>query len=61
MMPAARVIDNAIAAPDDYEQSGEDRHVYPTFGPPHVMWDRCWCNPERDEEEPRVVVHNVVH
>jgi hypothetical protein len=24
----------------------------------HDDSDQCWCNPVRDEEEPRVVIHN---
>jgi len=60
-MPDARIKDNAINAPADYYQPGDNRHVYPTFGPPHVMWDFCWCHPERNGEDSRVIVHNVAH
>lgn len=57
-MADTRLQDNALDAPPDYFQSGDDVHVYPIFGPPHVMWDRCWCHPERDG---LVVIHNTVH
>jgi len=57
-MADPRPQDNALDAPPEYLQSGEDVHVYPIFGPPHIMWDRCWCHPERDG---LVVIHNTVH
>lgn len=42
----------------------DDIHVYPLFGTrPHIVsgdgW--CWCQPERDQEVPSVIVHNVEH
>ncbi len=37
-------------------------HVYPLFGREHVILGlNCWCHPERDEAEPRLVIHNVEH
>lgn len=37
----------------------DEQHVYPTFGREHVMTMECWCLPERDPEEPKVVIHHV--
>ena len=34
-------------------------HVYPTFGPEHVLEGKdCWCHPQMDEDFD-VLVHNV--
>ena len=43
--------------------AGEDVHVYPLFGREHDIdhGAACWCEPERDREEPRVIVHKVGH
>jgi hypothetical protein len=38
-----------------------DIHVIPQIGPEHELTACCWCNPERDHDLPRIVVHNVVH
>lgn len=39
--------------------AGEDIHVFPTYGRAHDTDHgiACWCGPERDGEEPRVIVH----
>ena len=44
---------------EDEMRSG-DIHVYPTFGRKHDTdhGTNCWCQPERDAEEPRVIVHH---
>lgn len=35
-------------------------HVYPLFGREHVLNGfACWCNPERDLDNPYVVIHNA--
>lgn len=36
-----------------------DIHVFPCFGRKHDTDHglACWCQPERDGEEPRVIVH----
>ena len=34
-------------------------HVYPLFGREHVLEGTdCWCEPEPDEENPLILVHN---
>lgn len=34
-------------------------HVMPNFGPEHVLSLSCWCHPECDADDHRIVVHNV--
>jgi hypothetical protein len=35
-------------------------HVFPVFGKTHVLDGiGCWCHPELDVEQPKVVIHNV--
>lgn len=43
--------------------SGDDGklHVVPAFGREHVCDEACWCHPEPDADEPKVIVHNVAH
>lgn len=36
-------------------------HVAPMFGPQHELTDTCWCHPERRDDEPDLVIHNVGH
>jgi hypothetical protein len=38
----------------------QEVHVFPGFGPEHVLSPRCWCHPERDPEVP-LYLHNVAH
>lgn len=40
---------------------GDGVHVFPLFGRAHVLTMDCWCHPQRDTEEPSVVIHNVEH
>ena len=35
-----------------------ERHVIPMQGKPHIKYMTCWCKPQRDVEDPMVVVHN---
>jgi hypothetical protein len=40
-------------------QVDRDIHVVPNADlAVHEFSARCWCSPRRDDEEPRVVVHN---
>lgn len=34
-------------------------HVAPLIGREHDFDDHCWCHPERDKDEPQLVVHNL--
>jgi hypothetical protein len=47
------------------ESDAEDGyvHVYPLFdGREHVCWGfTCWCGPKADDDEPRVIIHNILH
>lgn len=36
-------------------------HVVPEFGPEHELSKDCWCYPEPDPDEPRVLVHHEMH
>jgi len=52
------------AMPDSRSAIYEEEfiHVYPLFGREHVLKGmRCWCQPEPDEHEPLVIIHNVAH
>lgn len=43
-------------------EENQEVHVYPLFGREHEFEGlSCWCHPERDVAEPRVVVHNVAN
>lgn len=36
-------------------------HVYPLFGREHDAGHgmNCWCQPERDVDEPNVIIHHA--
>ncbi|CAN5815546.1 hypothetical protein BH20PSE1_BH20PSE1_01220 [soil metagenome] len=36
----------------------EEIHVIPEFGREHECSPCCWCDPERDVEEPLVLIHH---
>jgi len=43
----------------DESEASKLIHVYPTFGRPHVLLGyTCWCRPEIDAENDRVVIHH---
>ncbi len=43
---------------DDWGYAGY--HVYPTHDVrEHELSEDCWCKPVRDEEDPRMLVHNL--
>ncbi len=42
--------------------SDDEVHVFPIFGPDHILDGlRCWCHPERDRECVVVIVHQVMN
>jgi hypothetical protein len=36
----------------------DEVHVYPLFGREHQLVNTCWCQPERDTQEPAMLVHH---
>lgn len=48
-----------VGFPARLASEADSIHVYPTFGRAHDTehGTSCWCQPERDREEPRVIVH----
>lgn len=45
-----------------YPVNGDDyTHLVPEFGRAHVLDQDCWCEPEPDPEEPRVLQHHQDH
>jgi hypothetical protein len=36
-------------------------HVYPLFGREHKLDNDCWCQPERDPQEPTLLLHHPEH
>lgn len=45
---------------------GEDVHVVPDFGRPHVLSGACWCTPVKDQQTavqqpagPHLWIHNL--
>jgi hypothetical protein len=46
--------------PIEKETGGDELvHVFPVYGREHVMSRDCWCYPERDLDEPALIIHNV--
>lgn len=61
-MPMITVEPAILEASDEEENVSDDLHVYPTFGRAHELRWNCWCRPQGDWENGRVIwLHEVYH
>jgi hypothetical protein len=56
------VVPPPSSRPGDPEDGDGCIHVYPLFdGREHICDGlTCWCGPRADDEEPLVIIHNVL-
>lgn len=45
------------------QETDDNIHVYPLFGREHDTEHGmdCWCEPYRDDKEPREIIHRALH